>query len=198
MTRGAIGFVLAVLLAALLTGGCAKKVATVAPPAPVVDPPSVSAAAPSVREARVSTTPQLPAERPAGSCKSVNGLPDRTCTPGVIDPRVTQANIQTTICKSGYTATVRPPTSYTNALKIQQIREYGYSDTNVKDYEEDHLISLEIGGNPTDPKNLWPEFPHSPNPKDKIENELHKKVCAGQMTLAEAQKEISTNWELIK
>jgi hypothetical protein len=28
---------------------------------------------------------------------------------------------------------------------------------NPKDYEEDHLISLELGGAPRDPKNLWPQ-----------------------------------------
>ena len=27
----------------------------------------------------------------------------------------------------------------------------------MSDYQEDHLISLELGGNPTDPRNLWPE-----------------------------------------
>jgi len=50
-----------------------------------------------------------------------------------------------------------PPENYTHELKIEQIREYGYSDINLRDYEEDHLIPLELGGNPTDPKNLWPE-----------------------------------------
>src|SRR5437016_11891368 len=92
-----------------------------------------------------------------GGCHSVNGLPDSICTPGVADPRVTQANILTTICVSGYTTKVRPSTAYTNALKVEQIRAYGYADTNPTDYEEDHLIPLELGGHPTDPKNLWPE-----------------------------------------
>ena len=36
-------------------------------------------------------------------CKSINGLPDRKCTPGATDPKVTQQNIKDTICKSGYT-----------------------------------------------------------------------------------------------
>jgi hypothetical protein len=74
-----------------------------------------------------------PQQRPVGSCKSVNGFPDATCTPGELDPSVTQSDIKTTICVSGYTKTVRPPTSYTNALKVQQIREYGYTDTTVGD-----------------------------------------------------------------
>ncbi len=165
----------------LLSTGCAKRVATANPPAPP----------PPARAAELT----LPPERPAGSCKSVNGFPDSTCTPGGIDPRVTQSNINTTICVSGYTATVRPPTSYTNALKVQQIREYGYSDTNVGDYEEDHFIPLELGGNPTDPGNLWPELGPTPNPKDTVEGKLKRLVCSNAMTLDEAQQRIRTNWK---
>lgn len=132
------------------------------------------------------------------ACQSNHGLPDPACTPGVADPRVTQDNIHSTICVSGYTATVRPPSSYTESLKRQQITAYGYSDTKLADYEEDHLIPLELGGSPTDSKNLWPEprsgdFPASK--KDALENSLQAKVCAGAMTLAAAQAAIATNWE---
>ena len=50
---------------------------------------------------------------------------DASCTPGVADPAVTQGNIRSTICVSGYTATVRPPSAYTDALKRKQMRAYG-------------------------------------------------------------------------
>jgi len=133
---------------------------------------------------------------PGALCHSNGVLPDHNCTPGVIDPRITQDNIYETICKSGYTKTVRPPVSYTNKLKQQQIAEYGFSDTNSRDYEEDHLISLELGGAPADPKNLWPEPDASPNPKDRIENLCHQKVCSGAIPLAKAQQEIATNWQI--
>src|SRR5262245_29255572 len=43
--------------------------------------------------------------------------PNATATPGVVNPDVTQANINDTICKSGWTATIRPPASFTTALK---------------------------------------------------------------------------------
>ena len=135
---------------------------------------------------------------PAGKCHSVNGLPDPICTPGLADPRVTQANIHATICVSGYTARVRPPTRYTNALKAEQIKAYGYSDTNLADYEEDHLIPLELGGHPTDPRNLWPEpraGAYAASTKDRLENALHKGVCTAVMTLAAAQAAIADNWE---
>jgi hypothetical protein len=98
------------------------------------------------------------------------------------------------------TKSIRPPSTYTHHLKIEQIVEYGYADTHLSDYEEDHLIPLELGGSPTDPRNLWPEPLETSIPdggarfKDKVENHLHAQVCAGNLTLEEAQKEISTDW----
>src|SRR4051794_23743840 len=82
-------------------------------------------------------------------CHAHKGLPDRTCTPGVRDHHVTQKNIDKTICRKGYTDTVRPPSSYTTKLKKQQMAEYGYyAGKKPSAYEEDHLISLELGGAP--------------------------------------------------
>lgn len=130
-----------------------------------------------------------------GSCHINGVLPDSKCTPGVIDPRVTQDNIYATICVKGYTKTVRPPRTYTDQLKREQIQEYGYSDTNTSDYEEDHLIPLEVGGNPSDPKNLWPQPGRSPNMKDRVETRCHDMVCNGSLPLATAQQEIATNWQ---
>jgi hypothetical protein len=131
------------------------------------------------------------------SCHSLNGLPDPICTPGAVDPRVTQENLQTTICVRGYTKTVRPPVAYTDSLKKQQISAYGYADTNPADYEEDHLVPLELGGHPTDPKNLWPQPRNGAYPaaaKDLLENALHAKVCSGLVTLAAAQTAIARYW----
>jgi len=69
-------------------------------------------------------------------------------------------------------------------------------DKNPRDYEEDHLISLELGGSPSDPKNLWPEPGRSPNPKDLIENLCHRKICNGEISLDKAQQEIAANWQI--
>jgi hypothetical protein len=114
-------------------------------------------------------------------------LADPVRTPGVLNPEVTQANIRSTICRHGWTDTVRPPTSYTNALKTKQMRQYREIGS-LSDYQEDHLISLELGGNPTDPRNLWPEPYPRASDVDKIENELNDQVCSGELTLAEAQQ----------
>ena len=107
-------------------------------------------------------------------------------TPGVLNPDVAQANIDTTICKQGWTKTIRPPTSYTNDLKRKQMGEYAVGGA-LDDYQEDHLISLELGGHPTDPRNLWPEPYPSASEVDSIENELNAKVCSGRLSLEQAQ-----------
>jgi hypothetical protein len=135
------------------------------------------------------TAPELP----SASCHANQALPDATCTAGVINPNVTQDNIQQTICVSGYTKTIRPSASYTNKIKAEQMSEYGYTDS-IHAHEEDHLISLELGGSPDDPKNLWPEPHASPNPKDKVENYLHAAVCSGRISLHDAQVRIATDW----
>jgi hypothetical protein len=127
-------------------------------------------------------------------CRSENGLPDHVCTPGAVDRHVTQENIGVTICSKGYTARVRPPVSYTNVLKREQIAKYGYEDQDVRHYEEDHLIPLELGGSPSDPRNLWPEPGESPNAKDTIENICRKKVCSGALALGQAQQQIAADW----
>ncbi len=111
-------------------------------------------------------------------------------TPGVLNPDVTQANIHSTICVRGWTKTIRPPTSYTNELKAKQMREYGVGGS-LSDYQEDHLISLGLGGHPTDPRNLWPQPIEQALRVDRVERNLHEAVCSGQLTLAAAQRRIS-------
>jgi hypothetical protein len=127
--------------------------------------------------------------------------PDSARTPGATNPDITQENIRQTICNPRWsTKSIRPEASYTNRLKIEQIGEYGYSDSRLKDYEEDHFIPLELGGNPTDPRNLWPEPFETSIPdggahaKDKVENYLHAEVCSGSLTLDQAQREIAEDW----
>jgi hypothetical protein len=116
---------------------------------------------------------------------------DPVRTPGVLNPDVTQANIRSTICRRGWTSTIRPPTEYTDDLKRKQMRRYGETGS-LSDYQEDHLISLELGGNPTDPRNLWPEpYPRAAD-VDQIENELNAEVCSGKLTLAQAQQREDT------
>jgi hypothetical protein len=108
-------------------------------------------------------------------------------TPGVVNPAVTPATLRNTVCRRGWTATVRPPTIYTSDLKRRQMRARGLRGP-PSAYQEDHLISLELGGNPTDPRNLWPEpYPRAAE-VDRLENGLNARLCAGELTLDEAQR----------
>jgi hypothetical protein len=108
-------------------------------------------------------------------------------TPGVLNPAVTQSNIASTICKHGWTRTVRPPVSYTNGLKAKGLRQYRLRGP-PSAFQEDHLISLELGGDPTDPRNLWPEPYPRASAVDQIENDLNRRVCTGSLSLADAQR----------
>ncbi|MFD2421004.1 hypothetical protein [Amycolatopsis pigmentata] len=137
------------------------------------------------------------------TCTIVDGTADSSCTPGATNPDVTQSTIDSTICVSGWTATVRPPSSYTTGLKDQQKPEYGEADIPDSELEEDHLIPLELGGAPRDPNNLWPEPRESAGTagsgqaaenKDTEENALKKEVCNGQLTLAAARRQILADW----
>jgi hypothetical protein len=129
-------------------------------------------------------------------CVSIHGLPDAKCTPGAVNPDVTQGNIQTTICRPGYTRTIRPSSYRMRKVEAERMKAYGAKGTRA-DYELDHLISLEIGGCPDCSTNLWPE-PYkgkwNAHDKDKVENALHRAVCSGRMSLREAQEIISTDW----
>ncbi|GAA1024956.1 hypothetical protein GCM10009565_33520 [Amycolatopsis albidoflavus] len=139
-----------------------------------------------------SATP-LPA---AGSCHLGNRdgqpTPDPSCTPGAVNPQVSQANIATTVCKSGWTKTVRPPTGKTSRMKDTTAKAYTLPAGETGEY--DHLVSLELGGAPDDPRNLWVEPGKIPNPKDAVENKLKDAVCSGLIPLATAQTAIARSW----
>lgn len=123
-------------------------------------------------------------------------LPDPKLTPGATDPLVTQENIQQTICKPGW-AKIQRKRDAEEAVKKQVFQEYGISWSRHADFEDDHLISIEIGGSPDSVKNQWPEsYKTTPNAhnKDKLEDALHRLVCSGQVTLRNAQTGIAANW----
>ncbi len=130
------------------------------------------------------------APRGGGGGGSHTIVADPQRTPGVLNPEVTQANIRSTICRHGWTSTIRPPESYTNVLKRRQMRQYRETGS-MSQYQEDHLISLELGGSPTDPRNLWPEPYPRASQMDQTENQLNAEVCSGQLTLAQAQQKES-------
>jgi hypothetical protein len=207
-----VALVLAAVVA-LTLGGCAGGSGASAP-----GPAASSAAAPGVPASPSASSsrsaarlPPQPARRASllaevhdpgrvtgtltGPCRARDDgrLPDRHCTPGAIDPAVTQADIPSTICLTGYTATVRPPETQTEAFKFgQAYPAYGLPPGTPG--ELDHLVPLELGG-ANDAANLWPEAGPVPNPKDAVEDALHTAVCDGQVRLAPAQWAIARDWE---
>jgi len=151
--------------------------------------------------AAASSMNAAPAAVAASQCTISAGRADASCTPGAFNPDVTQSTINQTICVSGWTSTVRPPASYTTPLKEQQKPLYGEANIPNSELEEDHLVPLELGGAPRDPKNLWPEPRHevasagqAAEDKDTVENNLKKQVCDGSMTLDAARKKIISDW----
>jgi hypothetical protein len=116
-------------------------------------------------------------------------LPDSNRTPGATLP-VTAADI----CVPGYSRKVR---NVPSSVKRQAYESYGIAAHRPHQYEVDHLISLELGGS-NSIRNLWPESyetePWNAHVKDRLENELHRRVCAGALPLAVAQRAIASDW----
>lgn len=104
----------------------------------------------------------------------------------VLTPGVTRSLSKAQICSIKWGADRRHVTD-----KMKRIVFANYSipwkDHNL--YEVDHLISRELGG-ADDVKNLWPQIWPEARMKDKEENQLHNEVCAGKLTLSEAQDKI--------
>jgi hypothetical protein len=67
-----------------------------------------------------------------------------------------------------------------------------------KTIHRDHIVSSSAASSRfASSANLWPEAAN-PRPgfheKDRVENELHRRACAGAIAFADAQREIATNW----
>jgi hypothetical protein len=122
--------------------------------------------------------------------RAIGVYPDPKLTPGVVDQTATAA----TVCAKGYSAKTR---HVTEGAKKEVFRRYGIDWAKRAGYEVDHFISIELGGK-NDTENLWPEPYQGVNPnarqKDQVEDDLHRRVCAGKMTLQEAQRRILTDW----
>ena len=133
----------------------------------------------------------------AGSCHArghgLDSRPDPRCTPGALNPAVRQATIGQTICRSGWSESVRPSESITEPEKYASMAAYGDRGS-ASGYEYDHFVPLELGGATNDARNLWPEPGASPNRKDQVEDDLNHQVCDRRMTLSRAQHLIVTDW----
>ena len=165
MKGGRIAVLIAVAFVALLGFGIFVIVT-----APLASTPDLSAS--SLTPDSSSAPSPSPSPAPADPCHR-NGM-----TYCALNPAVTQATINSTICVTGWTATIRPPESYTEPLKLQQISAEGLAG-GPGNYEEDHRMPLELGGDPRDTTNLSPESHAMSYTKDAAENAARREVCAG-------------------
>jgi len=136
-----------------------------------------------------TSRPQPQSDQPEPSPKNIPYLPNRRLTPGSVFQGATREEI----CVPGYSKRVRHVSA---KVKTEVYRAYGIRHHQPGFYEMDHLISLELGGD-NQPTNLWPEpyqEPWNAHDKDKAEDAAHKAVCAGRMSLKDAQQQIATDW----
>jgi hypothetical protein len=132
--------------------------------------------------------------------QELRAYPDWTLTPGSIDPSLTPEYI----C-SHSTSERR---SVNTALKKKVFAAYNVPFEDRANYEVDHFIPLALGGVNTCTDvptcNLWPEphqksfaeiAPWGSETKDRLELRLYKMMCAGEISLHDAQVAISTDWE---
>lgn len=135
------------------------------------------------------SAPLSPVTKHSG-CHVHGSLPDHACTPGARFTTVATA----TVCTPGYSRSVR---HVPYAEKSAVYAAYGMQrHFNGHNGEMDHLVSLELGGS-NDESNLWPETAagaYGSHQKDRLENELHDRVCSGQLTLHRAQRLIAGDW----
>jgi hypothetical protein len=144
----------------------------------------------------VGNTVLLAEHASARGC-TLGALPDPRCSPGAYYNKLTKK----VICGPSFrTSLVR---HVTDGEKHQVEQEYGLT---AKSYgstlEIDHIVSLELGGS-NDIANLYPEeaafTDGSPgyHVKDTLENKLHDMVCAGQISLYSARRQIAADWETL-
>lgn len=113
--------------------------------------------------------------------------PDRTLTPGATVP----VSIET-LCAGG-----EPEHEVPVRLAYAVFDQYGIHNPQPRAYELDYLITPALGG-ADDVRNLWPQPYRSgmwnAHVKDALEDYFRGKVCAGEMELEEAQREIASDW----
>lgn len=143
-------------------------------------------------------------EQPEPGCNQAYlPLPDPICSPGSLNPDVSEKTMQETICKPGWVDTVRPDQEKTLALKEVVLERYGYRNVNPNDFELDRVIPVVIGGSIYGIDNLFPQ-PHAgvagmtentgSEAKNSVDRALNTAVCETRVPLVEAQHEVAQNW----
>jgi hypothetical protein len=118
-----------------------------------------------------------------------DSVPDSSLTPGA-----TRTAQLAEVCP------VRPvkgfyPIPATLAYRV--FEKYGIRHPQPRAYEVDYLITPALGG-ADDIRNLWPQpfaaGEWNAHIKDALEDHLHEQVCAENLDLETAQRDIASNW----
>lgn len=116
-------------------------------------------------------------------------LPDRRLTPGA-----TRSVQIREICSMAHDQVIRPVST---ELQGEVLEEYQLRDASLKNYELDYLITPGLGG-ADDIRNVWPQPRYTAVwnsfAKDQLDDRLHQLVCSDQLSLAEAQQEVASDW----
>jgi hypothetical protein len=156
---------------------------------PAVQGATLLAIASGIRSEPSATTLVRRRTRSAGC--ALGALPDRRCSPGAY----VRSRTADLLCSGSFhTGTVRDvPDSLKRAVEV----EYGLEPKRYGGrLEIDHIVSLELGGS-NDVANLYPELAPGFHVKDKLENRVHRLVCAGTMSLRTAQRRIAADWQAL-
>lgn len=109
---------------------------------------------------------------------------------GIVDPNCTIKDICPHVNEQAGPRK-RPSSSYMTKLKISQMKAQGLKG-DPSSFEEDHVVPISLCGATADPNNLTPQPWPRARAKDVYEARFHKAVCAGTMTLEDAQKKVVT------
>lgn len=115
----------------------------------------------------------------------------------LLDSRVTQQSVAQTICRPGYADTVSPPFDETMALKDRLLAARGIDADDGVGYALDRHVPIVLGGAPDATENfdLLPWGGHAgERRKSLLTVRLKRCVCAGRMSLSDAQAAITGNW----
>lgn len=112
--------------------------------------------------------------------------PDRHLTPGA----VRELSLKT-VCETRWGVDRR---FITETMKRHVAAAYGVPWARRGRYEFDHLVPRSLGGDDVE-SNLWPEpLGEARHLKDPLEVRVGKLVCAGEVTLSEAQAAFQGDW----
>jgi hypothetical protein len=102
---------------------------------------------------------------------------------------------QATACQAGYLRLVREAVVAVIEGEAGRLYVADGAAGALSGYRVDDLVAVGDGGSATSPANLWLEPVSQAAAKRRVEARLHERICAGEMTVAQAAAVLGGNWE---